>query len=280
MRMLVPLVLLLSATGVPAAEPFSFFAMDTVFHGNPTGAILDVARSNGFDGVGGTLGSPGAVKATADDCQQRGLKLFAVYAGAKLSREKLEISQAAFDVMPALKSHGTIIWLHITSGTNFARSSPDGDAIAVPALRAFADAAASSGLKVAIYPHKGDWTERVQDAVRVAKRVDRENFGAGFNLCHCLMAGDEARIPELLAEAAPKLFVVTINGADTGAGGTSWDRLIQPLDQGTYDVGIVLRKLREVNWRGPVGLQAYGIKLPAGEVLARGGRGWKQLNTP
>lgn len=36
------------------------------------------------------------------------------------------------------------------------------------------------------------------------------------------MVGDEAKIHELLADAAPHLFVVTINGADTGAGRTSW----------------------------------------------------------
>ena len=263
-----------------AGDPFPFFAMDTAYHGNPAGQILDVTKTNGFDGVGGTLGNPDAVKATADDCAKRGLKLFAVYGGAKLSREKLEVQKGAFDVLPLLKDSGTIIWLHIDSGTNFPRSSAEGDEIAVPALREFADAAKSNGLRVAIYPHVGNWTERVQDCVRVAKKVDRENFGATFNLCHCLMVGDEAKIPELLAEAAPKLFVVTINGADAGAGGTTWQRLIQPLDQGTYDVGIVLRKLRELNWRGPIGVQAYGIKLPTEEILVHGGTGWKKLNAP
>ncbi len=260
-----------------AAEPFPFFAMDTAYHGNPIGQILDVTKTNRFDGVGGTLGSPDAVKATADECAKRGLKLFAVYGGAKLSREKLEVQKSAFDVLPLLKDSGTIIWLHIDGGTNFPRSSADGDEIAVPALRAFADTAKSNGLRVAIYPHVGNWTERVQDCVRVAKKVDRENFGATFNLCHCLMIGDEERIPELLADAAPKLFVVTICGADTGAGHTTWNRLIQPLDQGTYDVGIVLKKLRDLNWHGPVGVQAFAIKLPTEEILTRSHRGWMQL---
>jgi sugar phosphate isomerase/epimerase len=266
--------------GTVLADSVPFFAMDTAYHGNPTGQILDVTKANGFAGVGGTLGNPDAVKATADDCAKRGLKLFAVYGAASLTREKLTVQQAAWDVLPKLKDSGTIIWLHIDSGTNFPKSSADGDDIAVAGLRLFADAAASNGLKVAIYPHVGNWTERAQDAARVAKKVDRENFGATFNLCHCLMLGDEEKIPEILTEAAPKLFVVTINGADTGAGHTSWNRLIQPLDQGSYDVGIVLRKLRDLNWRGPVGLQAYGIKLPTEEILVHGGAGWKKLNAP
>ena len=272
---LVPFVLAVSAV---AADPFPFFAMDTVFHGNPKGAILDVTKTNGFDGVGGTLGNPDDVKASARDCEKRGLKLFAVYSGATLMRDKLTVQQSAFELLPKLKDSGTIIWLHIDGGTNFPRSSADGDEIAVPALREFADAAASNGLRVAIYPHVGNWTERVQDAVRVAKKVDRENLGATFNLCHCLMIGDEEKIPQLLADAAPKLFVVTICGADTGAGKTSWSRLIQPLDQGSYDCGIILRKLRELNWHGPIGAQAYGIKLPTEEILAHGGTGWKKLN--
>lgn len=280
MKKFIALAAVVVASTSFAAEPFPFFAMDTAYHGNPTGQILEITRTNGFDGVGGTLGNPDAVKATADDCAKRGLKLFAVYAGATLTREKLTVQQAAWDVLPKLKDSGTIIWLHIDSGTNFPKSSADGDDIAVAGLRPFADAAASNGLKVAIYPHVGNWTERAQDCFRVAKKVDRENFGATFNLCHCLMVGDEQKIPEILTEAAPKLFAVTINGADTGAGRTTWNRLIQPLDQGTYDVGIVLRKLRELNWRGPVGVQAYGIKLPTEEILAHGGAGWKKLNAP
>lgn len=272
---------LLACITTGAAEPFPFFAMDTVFHGNAKGEILDVAKTNGFDGIGGTLGSPADVQASAAECEKRGLKLFAVYCGAKLLDDKLEIHPAAHDIMPALRSHGTVLWLHIDSGTQkFPRSSAAGDEIAVPALRAFADAAAANGLKVAIYPHVGNWTERVQDAVRVARKVDRPNFGAGFNLCHCLMIGDEEKIPQLLADAGDKLFIVTLNGADAGAGKTTWARLIQPLDQGTYDAGIVLRKLRELNWRGPVGVQAYGIKLPPAEILQRAGAGWKNLNAP
>ena len=281
MKFLLTCVPLLFSIAALAAEPFSFFAMDTVFHGNPKGAILEAAKTNGFVGVGGTLGSPDDVKASAADCEKHGLKMQAVYCGATLRDAKLDIAQGAFDIMPALKSHGSVLWLHISSGSpKFPRSSEAGDEIAVPALRAFADQAASNGLQVAIYPHVGDWTERFQDAVRVAKKVDRPNFGATFNLCHCLMLGDEEKIPQLLAEAGTKLLIVTINGADTGAGRTSWGRLIQPLDQGTFDVGIVLRKLRELKWSGPVGVQGYGINLPTGQILVRSGLGWKKLNAP
>ncbi|MSU64967.1 MAG: hypothetical protein EXS38_02430 [Opitutus sp.] len=265
-------LLLAARSWAHAAEPFPFFAMDTVFRGNPTGEILDVAKASGYAGVGGTLGSADAVKATVRDCDARGLQVFAVYASATLTREALAIQPAAFDVMPVLKARGTILWVYITAGQNVASSSVAGDAIAVPVLRAFAEAAAANGLRVALYPHRGDWTERIQDAVRVARKVDRPNLGVGFNLCHCLMVGDEAKIPDLLAEAAPNIFVVTINGADAGAAGTSWGRLIQLLDQGSYDVGLVRITKHFFAANKPIASVCHGVEIPAYARCVQGRR--------
>ena len=118
-------------------------------------------------------------------------------------------------------------------------------------MRSLAATAERNGLRIAIYPHIGDWTERFEDAVQVARLVDRKNFGVTFNLCHTLAAGDEDRIPALLEEAGPSLFAVTINGADAGVKGPQWNRLIQTLDRGSYDVGIVLRTLKRHGLSGP-----------------------------
>jgi len=123
-----------------------------------------------------------------------------------------------------------------------------------------------------------DWSERVQDAIRLAKKVARKNFGVGFNLCHCLYVGDEKLIPDLLTQAKPYLFTVTINGADAGTGaGAGWDRLIQPLDHGTYDVAGLLRKLKELRYAGPIGLQGYGLPGDRRDNLARSMAAWKKM---
>ena len=103
-------------------------------------------------------------------------------------------------------------------------------------LRGLADQAAASGLKIAIYPHFGEWTARFGDATKLADAVDRPNFGVSFNLCHCLATGDEQNIPHLLTAAKRHLFIVQINGADSGVSGKQWNRLIQTLDKGTFDV--------------------------------------------
>ena len=82
----------------------------------------------------------------------------------------------------------------------------------------------------------------------------------------------------MLAEAAPHLFLVTINGADSGAARTSWDRLIRPLDEGSFDLIPLLKKLRALNYSGPIGLQGYGVKLPPKDNLARSMVAWQKLS--
>jgi sugar phosphate isomerase/epimerase len=268
------LFLLLAAAGAARANPF--FAMDTAVRSL---GELDTAKELGYDGVGWKTGPPAEVAAAVTQVRDHGLKLFAVYSyqTATLTKTNLTSDPHFDEVMKALEGTDAVVWLPIGS-KDFPVSSPEGDAVAVPALQSLADLAARHGLRIAIYPHKGCWTERVQDAVRVAKKVDRKNFGVTFNLCHCLMAGDEARIPELLAEAAPHLFLVTVNGADTGAGNTTWRRLIRPLDEGSYDVSLVLKKLAELNYTGPIGLQGFGVNLPAKQNLARSMDAWRKLN--
>ena len=112
----------------------------------------------------------------------------------------------------------------------------------------------------------------------MARLVDRKNFGVTFNLCHALAAGDEDKIPALLEEAGASLFAVTINGADAGVKGPQWNRLIQTLDRGSYDVGIVLRTLKRLGFKGPIGLQGYGLSGDRRDNLARSMGGWKRLS--
>ena len=111
-----------------------------------------------------------------------------------------------------------------------------------------------------LYPHRGNWVETVDDGIRVAKKVDRENVGTMFNLCHWAMVDEEKNLEPLLKRAMPHLFCVTINGGDPPAAvkkpGAKW---ITPLDEGDYDVQRVVRLLRDLGYRGAIGLQCYGI---------------------
>lgn len=252
---------------------WKFFAMDTAIRDL---GELGTAKELGYTAVGWRFEPAETLSGSVAKVRESGLDLVAVYGGATLTKDGIGFRGDLGARLDVLAGTGTTIWLPINS-PDFPASDPAGDAVAVPELRRLADLAAKQGLRVALYPHAGSWLERTQDAVRVAKAVDRENFGVTFNLAHCLRVGDEAKIPALLAEAAPRLFLVTVNGADQNAAGAPWERLIRPLDEGDYPVAELLEELESIGYTGPVGLQAFGVKLPVAESLARSLKAWRAM---
>ena len=80
----------------------------------------------------------------------------------------------------------------------------------------------------------------------------------------------------MIREAGPHLFLVTINGADHD--GDAWDRLIQPLDRGSFDVYGLLKMLQEQGYTGPIGLQCYGVPGDKHENLKRSIEAWGKLS--
>ena len=239
-------------------------------HRTPESQAL-MLRALGYAGAsyGGVRHLPEVLK----HLDANGLKLFAVYLGLSVE-PGVRVPPTLNDAIKILRGRETIIWLTINS-RSYRRSSPAGDAVAVPLLRQLSDMAKEAGLRVALYPHFGTWIERVEDAVRVARKVGRGNVGATFNLCHWLRVGHEGNLRPLLQFARPHLFVVTINGADRG--GTGWAQLIQTLDRGTFDNARLLATLREVGYTGPIGLQGYGIKGDVRDNLSRSMHAWRAI---
>ena len=152
------------------------------------------------------------------------------------------------------------------------------DPQAVKVLREMSDLAADSGAQLLLYPHVGNWVERIEDSIRVADKVDRPNVGVMFNLCHWLKVDKSRDYKPLLKKAMPRLWAVSINGADERDDKDGWDRYIQPLDKGTFDVGKFLGTLKELGYKGPIGLQCYGIGGDTREHLARSMEAWKKIS--
>ncbi len=227
----------------------------------------------GYDGIGytGVQNIP-AMLAALD---ARGLKMFSTYLQVNLKQGEAPYDDGLPQAIGQLKGHGTALWLHVHGD----RSPAGGlDDRAVEVLREIAAMAKPAGLPVVLYPHTGFYVATSSDAVRLVKQVDRENVGASFNLCHFLKQSDERQLANRLAEAMPCLFLVSINGADSGnTPEMGWDRLIQTLDRGSYDVGQLLKRLAAGGYQGPIGLQCYAIPGDTGENLTRSIRAWRKL---
>lgn len=266
------LVLCLAGPRAAAGAENPFFAMDTGTQDarhDTAPAQAAMLKELGYAGIGytGFKQIPEMLKAL----DANGLTMFTDYVGASVEAQGSTIESGLEEGLAALKGRGTMIWMTITSKT-YPPSAPEGDAQAVKMLRELADKA--DGLRIALYPHTGTWLERVEDAVRLVKQVDRKNVGLTFNLCHWLNAEKGRNLQAVLESAAPFLFVVTINGADTEGG---WDRLIQPLDSGSFDTQDFLSRLAKLGYTGPIGLQGYGIKGDVHENLKRSMKQWRLL---
>jgi hypothetical protein len=70
------------------------------------------------------------------------------------------------------------------------------------------------------------------------------------------LRGSERGERGLSLDTRDRLFAVSTNGADQD--GKGWDRLIMPLDQGSFSQARLLKALKKVGFKGP-GLQCYAV---------------------
>jgi sugar phosphate isomerase/epimerase len=259
------------------ALPNDFFAMDT----GTKDASHQTAREQvrmikelGYAGIG-VQGFEG-LDAMLQELDQARLKLYNIYFLVDIDPGKEPYDTRLKEAVQRLRGRDVMLWTAVTS-RRFKPSSEEGDPDALRILGTIADLASESGLKVALYPHTSYWLERLEDALRLARKLNRAGVGVTFNLCHWLRVDDETNLRPLLQAAAPHLLVASINGADSHCKGRDWSRLIQTLDRGSFKVKSVLEILKEIGFHGPIGLQAYGIGGSAYDNLQRSMKAWQEM---
>ena len=195
MRVLVTMMALIALPALAAGEeplpPNPFFALCMDTHDAKKRTVEQQAAMLEELGYAGCAhlwlkGVPERLK-TLD---ARGLQLFQIYVRVNVAKGKQPYDPQLNEVVKLLEGRRTTLGL-LVGGAKPSAAEADERGVAV--LREIADMAAEQGLRVAIYPHTGDWTETVEDALRVAKKVDRPNLGVMFNLCHWLKTGGEAK---------------------------------------------------------------------------------------
>ena len=236
----------------------------------------DGMEKKGVDGLAETL----------EALDKHGLKLYAMYLNINLDNPHQPYDRELREVFKMLEGRPTMPWFYITS-KKYKPSSAENDALAVSILQEIADMAKQYGLKIMIYPHVNFWVDNVEDAVRVAEKVNRRNLGLTFNLCHFLAdqgtASNSAFLP-LVDKAMPFVFAISLNGADQPTevimqSKNPWQHFIQPLGQGNYDSYQFLNAFVERGFKGPVGLQCYNIDQEKIVHLKKSIATWKHFHT-
>lgn len=273
------LFFLASAMGAEVERrPPEFFAFQNGLN-LPAIELVPALKTLGFDGLS-TEGY--GVTAVLSALKAQGLRLYNTYIGIELDADRPARTAQFEKLVDQLQGSGAAIWLTIPkvtrNGRAFSSSDPEGDAMAVLRIQELADYAAPRGVRIALYPHTGTWLEHFHDAVRVADKLGRPGVGSTFNLCHWLkVEGDKDPIPAIRA-ALPRLFFVSINGADGGdTRRLDWKQLIQPLGQGSYDVERLVGEVRSLGYKGPFGLQGYGLTGDPRENGRRSMAAWRKI---
>ncbi len=272
------LAYLFTCVALTAAEQPTFFAMDTAARLEPAECAQTLAEL-GYAGLGGR---PATAKVHAAALKAKGLAYFNGYHVANFPSGQAELPSDLTQAVDGLAGTGGTLWLAINKVTlplGLSMGPEYGDTVVVPQLRQLVAYARTKGVKISLYPHAGFWAAQFETCVRVAGKVDDPNLGVTFNLCHWLKVEGSERDPlPLIKEALPRLNFITINGADTGdTRNLGWDKLIQPLGRGSYDVGSFVAKARAAGYRGPFGFQGFGIKMDSKELLKETMVGWRKI---
>jgi sugar phosphate isomerase/epimerase len=198
------------------------------------------------------------------------LQLFFLWLTVDISNGQIKYESGTEAAIEALEGRGTVVWVAVQG------EGAGAEARAIQAVDRISDLASHSNLRVALYPHYGFYLARFKDVVRVAERAGRSNVGVTFNLCHELRSGLDPQFSQTLDNAMPRLYGVTINGADRQ--GQDWNTLIQPLGRGDYDVGALVRTTTKAGYRGPFGIQCYGLKGDPGVYLKQSMAAWRAIS--
>jgi len=273
------LALLLSFTSAPKKRlDNTFYAFNNSIRmpNAPKGmeAQSEMVRRLGFDGLSGHTNDDYFLRRAALD--KAGLKMPEIYWGIDMdSIGRISYKDGLKEIIKDSKDRDLVVAL-FSNVKYFMKNKEEGDPLLAKAIGELADYAAQFGAKIAIYPHVGNYCETSEHSVRLARLANRPNVGAIFNTCHLLKAEGEAGWEEKLLKALPYLYMISVNGADSGdTKNMNWDRLIRPLGEGSFDTYKLVKLAKDNGYNGLFGLQCYNIQQDCEVALSKSIQTWK-----
>lgn len=247
--------------------PWSLYAFDNGLNGPDVPTVASkvaLLRRLGYNGMTDHF-NLNRLPQVLDGLDAAGLEFASLYYTPPIEGE---IDPKLQDAIKRLQGRRARIEIGFTS-RQFKPSDPAADSRAVDALKRIADWCGNTGPVISIYPHKGFWTQRVEDGLRLAKQVGLKTVGTNFNLVHWKWVPQPTPLADLLAEAMPHLMLLTINGLE--------GEKIVPLSEGDFDVAGFLAAVKKAGYSGPIGLQCYNIPGPSEDHLSRSMGRWKKI---
>jgi sugar phosphate isomerase/epimerase len=175
-------------------------------------------------------------------------------------------------IVASITSAGALPWLIVGGPASIDRAR------LIDVVREVAGAAA--GATVVIYPHAGTAIPSAEAALEVMQQAGRSNLKLSLHLSHELKAGNQQRLPEVIARSAPHAALASINGADVEREllPDDYAHTIKPLAEGTLDVErLYLRPLLDAGYTGPVLLHTFGLAQSADTHLEQSLARWRQM---
>ena len=235
---------------------------------------IALIKDLGYDGMGGHHSQDNLV--LLDALNKAGLQMPEVYWPVTL----LDSGEVSFDqrLLEIIRkaAHTELLVTLVLSTESKIDDRESGDQLFAAGIAEIADYAIQYDAKIAVYPHVGNYCETVDQTLRMATMINRDNAGMVFNLCHFLKVEGEKDWKTQLKKALPYVYMVSLNGTDSGdTQAMDWDRLIQPLGEGTFDTFEVVRFLKDQDYGEKYGLQCYNIKQDCEIALKKSMATWK-----
>ena len=230
----------------------------------------------GFDGMEGHSGENYHQRWAALDA--KGLTMPQMYWSMTLNDDgEVTYDEEIKDIIKNSKNRDLTVAI-IVRADQYKQKKDEGDKIVARAIGELADFASPYNVKIAFYPHVWLYYEKIDHIVKLVNMIDRDNVGAIFNVCHFLKAEGEQHLKDKLLKVLPHLFLVSINGADSGnTKEMGWDQLIQPLGDGTFNTYQVVKILWDHGYEGPIGIQCYNVDQDCRLALYKSMSTWRKF---
>ena len=274
--LLVPVLMISCSTEKELDNIFYCFNNGRTLPNAPVGLEAQAAlvKQLGYDGLAGHTEDNYYELREAMDKEE--LEMPEIYIAMNIVKGKISYHEALKGILEHSKDRDLLVALHLHAD-EFMDNKTAGDELFVEGIRDLADFAAPLNVKIAIYPHVNFYCETLEHAINLAKQINRKNSGITLNLCHLLKVEGETGWEEKALAALPQLFMVSINGADSGnTKEMDWDRLIQPLGEGSFDTFELVKLLKTNGYDGKFGLQCYNIKQDCELALTKSINTWEE----